>query len=722
MRLLMATLVLAAATTVLGQEVGDTLIVTGDKGVDLRLKKETVATAPKGTKLTVERIDGEWLWVPFGGKTGWVWSKAGLAFDLGFEEIKPRAQDRQISLVVESLLTKQHLLKPVIDDERARRTLTLFLDQLDQQKRYFYRCDVDEFFGEVRQLDDEVKRGNVQLAFTIFNRLLYRTDQRVELVERILAEPMDLTGDDEMIVDRGELGYPAGPDEAKDAWRKYVKYELLRMKVAGTTLDEGRDKLRRRFQYYRSRLHQSVADEVLEMFLSALTQSVDPHCKYMSPASWQNFQIMMRQNLEGIGASLQTEDGYVKVTKIIPGGAADKHGRLKPGDKIVAVGQGPGGELVDAVGKKLADVVNLIRGPAGSTVHLKVIAESGSAPQAYAIQRSKIDLSDQEVRSEIMEAGRKPNGVALRAGVIDLSSFYMDMKAAQAGKQDYVSVTRDLREVLKNFTRQSVDAVVLDLRRNGGGSLAEAINVTGLFLDSGPVMQVKDSAGSVQHYDDLDEGLAWSGPLVVLTSKLSAGAGEILAAAVQDYQRGIVVGDSSTHGMGTVGSPLDLGQQLFGNENAPKLGVLKLTMQQFYRVNGDSTQLRGVLPDISLPSLTAHMDLGESSMKHAVPFDRVPAVKYETLDGFVSPALLAQLRAASVDRREQSEDWGRVRDQIRIYRERKKVKRVSLNEKTFRARAAELEAVESATSTDEDYYLDEVLAIVRDYVSALAGR
>jgi carboxyl-terminal processing protease len=382
---------------------------------------------------------------------------------------------------------------------------------------------------------------------------------------------------------------------------------------------------------------------------------------------------------------------------------------------------------------KLDSVVDMIRGKADTVVRLAVIPAGQKETKVYSITRAKIELKDSEARGVIFEEGLKPDGSPLKVGVIDLPSFYMDLDGAKADREGFKSTTRDLHRLLDDFKAKGVDAVVLDLRRNGGGSLQESINATGLFIDRGPVVQVKDPDGEVQHYDDLEPGMAWDGPLVVLTSKFSASASEIFAGAIQDYRRGIVVGDEATHGKGTVQSLLKLGDYIFKIPNPPNLGALKITMQQFYRPNGDSTQKRGVLADIVLPSLSSHMDVAEGDLDYALEFDRVPAAQYEKLS-LVSPELLTTLRANSQTRRQASEKFAQREKEIQRYVEQKSRETVSLNEKVFFADRAEFDAdKEDEKQFDElnngaeevvkrDYYFDEVLAVTRDYVEQLRAK
>jgi carboxyl-terminal processing protease len=418
---------------------------------------------------------------------------------------------------------------------------------------------------------------------------------------------------------------------------------------------------------------------------------------------------------------------------VIPGGAADKTGELKPEDRIVSVGQGADGEMVDVSDMNLDDVVALIRGKAGTVVRLGALVGGKGERKIFTITRAKIELSDSEARSVIFEEGNKPNGQPYKIGVLDLPSFYMDMEAAQNNDENFKSTTRDVRAILEKFTKDNVDAVVLDLRRNGGGSLTEAINLTGLFIDEGPVVQVKDYDQKVRVYDGTDKGVAWNGPLVVLTSKFSASASEIFAGAIQDYDRGLVIGDSSTHGKGTVQSLLDLGGQMFKIPNPPNLGALKITIQQFYRPNGDSTQKRGVLADITLPSLTDHMDVSEADLEFAVEFDRVPAATYDKYN-MRSPDVVSKLTATSKKRLTAAEMFQRLQKDIETYVTLKERKAAPLNEQKFFAERELFNASKEEEKTFEeqingrdevvkrDYYFDEILRITVDYLNLIENR
>ncbi len=644
---------------------------------------------------------------------------------------KPDPSDRLVSRSVAKLLNGEHLSGRKLDDEHSRRAIKTYLKSLDPWKVYFYQSDVDSFMKQQDELDDMVVKGDLTFGYRVYQVFLQRIDERVKIVDEMLAIEHDFTVDEEMISDRELAQYPRTAADARDLWRKRIKYDLLVLKADDMDGEEAKEKLTRRYHFFSKRMHQTDSEELLEMFLTAVTTSFDPHTTYMSRTTLENFEIMMRLQLEGIGASLQSVDGYTVVKKIIPGGAADKDGQLKVEDKIVGVGQvseaGENQEIVDTVDMKLSYVVKMIRGDKETVVRLEVTSVDNPERKIIAITRAKIELKDSEAQSKVFDFGRRPDGKPYQIGVIELSSFYMDMEGARRGNPNYKSTTRDVRRILKDFNAKEVDTLVLDLRRNGGGSLTEAINLTGLFIDEGPVVQVKNSRGRVRAYHDLDEGLVWSGPMVVLISKFSASASEILAGAIQDYGRGIIVGDHATHGKGTVQSLMDVGERLIPY-NPPQLGALKITMQQFYRPNGDSTQNRGVLADVELPSLTTHLDVGEADLDYPVAFDKVDAASFGRFD-HVNQALVDRIKDSSDKRVAQSEDFQKVTKNIVRYKQQKAKKYITLNEEKFLAERAELNADKEEEKTLEkladphesiikrNFYLDEAMAIAVDYLN-----
>jgi carboxyl-terminal processing protease len=640
----------------------------------------------------------------------------------------PTTSDQNVAKVMTMLLKRQHLLRHPLDAEISQRTLKSFLKTLDPWKLYFNQSDIDEFSKSKDDLCAQITKGDLNFAYTVFKKYLARVDERVQLTDELLAERHDFTVDEEMITDKDASVYAKTPAEAKDKWRKRVKYDLLMLKVDKTEGKEALEKLQKRYHSYAKRMHQTDSDELLEMYLTSMTTSLDPHTDYMSPFTLDNFELSMKLQLEGIGAKLQSVDGTTSVNELVPGGAAEKEGHLKIKDNIIGVGQGEKGEIVDVVDMKLNDVVKLIRGKPGTVVRLAVTSVDVPEKKIIAITRATIELKDSEARKQIFEEGRKPDGKPYKVGVIDLPSFYMDMDGARRGLPDYKSTTRDVKLLLADFNKQGVDAVVLDLRRNGGGSLTEAINLTGLFITDGPVVQVKDADNKVQPYYDLDSDISWSGPLIVLTSKFSASASEILAGAIQDYGRGLIVGDDSTHGKGTVQSLIELGKELFQVPNAPSMGALKVTIQQFFRPLGESTQKRGVLADVKLPSLTSHLDIGEADLDYPIAFSKVDPLKFKAYN-MVTTSIRDQLSKLSKARCDKDDKFQQVNRNIERYQEQKAKKTVTLNEEKFLKERSDLNAekeeekkieeLDKKNGIERDYYMAEALTIAVDYLNLL---
>ena len=644
----------------------------------------------------------------------------------------PTAPDREVTRGVVGLLKREHLLQHPIDNEIAERWFKAYIEALDPRKIFFLQSDIDEFRKSVDDWDDRILDYDTTLGYQIYKRFLQRVDESMQMVDRALNMKQDFTIDEDIVIDRDEAHYPKTKEEAFDRWRKRIKYELLLLKADEEEKIEGQeaiDKLRRRYRYFARWKHRLSDADLREIFLTTMTKVLDPHTTYMSPTSSKEFEINLRLEFDGIGATLQSDDGEVVVHELVPGGAADKDGRLKKGDKIVAVGQGVDGDLIDIGEMTLTEAVKLIRGPRGSIVRLQVVPAGGGPRKIIDITRAKIQLKDRKAHGQVFDVGHKPNGQPYKIGVINLPSFYMDMIGHSRGLPNYVSATRDVKNILEGFNRDGVDAVVLDLRFNGGGALIEAIQMTGLFIDQGPVVQVKGADNRPWTHRDNDAGAVWKGPLAVLVNKFSASASEILAGAIQDYHRGLIIGDHSTHGKGTVQSQLDVAreQMLFRIPNAPDYGTLKVTIQQYYRPSGDSVQLRGVLSDIELPSLTSYWDVAESDCDYPIPFDRIAPAPFKKLD-LVNAPIAKRLGELSAERRKNSKDFQRVQRDIERYKEHKDQKTKTLNEKKFFEEWNELTAdreeekkLEDKTDPDSteierDYYLDEVFAIMLDYL------
>lgn len=650
-----------------------------------------------------------------------------LPFIVGAEIGEPSTKNRQIALMVRGIVSSQHLTRHELDDEISERSLATFIDRLDPMKLYFLQEDIDAFESKKTEIDDMLKSGELQFAHDVFLKYMSRMEESITVVHHLIDAKHDFTVEEYINTDWDNLEFAKTREELTERWRKRIKYNFLVLKGDKTEGEDARERLHRRYSSQLKQMEQTKSDDLLEIFLTSVTTSYDPHTTYMSPTSSENFEIQMRLNLDGIGAQLTLEDGYTKVTRIIPGGAADKQGELKTGDRIVSVGQDTEGEMQEVIDMKLNDVVSLIRGKPGSTVRLGIIPEESQETKVLTIKRAKIELKDSEARGEIIEHNLPGTKKTLRIGVINLPSFYMDMDAARKGVKDYRSTTRDCRRIIDEFNEEGIDGMIMDLSTNGGGSLTEAIDLTGLFIDLGTVVQVKDPSGRVQQYDDRNKGTSYDGPLVVLCSKFSASASEIFAGAIVDHGRGIVVGDSTTHGKGTVQNFLELGAQFFSINNPPNLGALKITTQQFYRPGGASTQQRGVYSDIILPSITDHLKVSESDLDYPVPFDKVDDEVQEHL-GARDEEIIAKLKAASEQRIEKSEDFQKLLTQIDEYKKQQKEKRVSLVEEVFFAKRDENSAQEEAQDNLEKrangeaevfpdtFYNREVLTITGEYI------
>lgn len=641
---------------------------------------------------------------------------------------KAASNEKTVTKMVTDIIRQYHVSQKPVDD---RISLMLFKRQfkdLDPAKLYFMQSDIDELNRFQNQLDDQLKAGNVEFIHLLFDRYRQRVEERVATAHQLIDLPHDFTLDEVMSTDTDNATWATSQAEVNERWRKKVKYELLSMKLEKTSLEDARKRLHKRYDTLKRNAKDTEDGEILEMYLTTFAHCFDPHTAYMSPQSDEDFKIQMNLKLEGIGAALRSEDGVTTVANVVAGGAAKEDGRLKAGDKIIAVAQ-EDGDFVDIVEMKLSKVVRLIRGPKGTKVRLKVVS-AGSEPVVYELTRKQVELEDQAVRGEIIQAGDRIPGGRARIGVVNIPSFYHDFDAARAGVEGK-STAQDVQKVLERFRAEGgVDGLIVDLRMNGGGALNEAVDVTGLFIDRGPVVQIKDANHHIKSFKDDERGVAYSGPLVVVCNRLSASASEIFAAAIRDYGRGIVIGDISTHGKGTVQNLMPVANEarLF----APRGGKVKVTNSQFYRVNGDSTQNKGVESDIALPSLLDHLDLGEASLENALAFDHIPPVEHVMYDQ-VDEKILRTLREASQTRVDAEPKFQQVKKDIETYLAKKAKKQVSLNEATLLAEREEDKAAKELEKEEEDRenpskdkpifpkneYNREVLHIALDYAVLL---
>ncbi len=652
-----------------------------------------------------------------------------VAVVIGAQAPSPSNIDKATAQIVVKLVEQIHMAKPKINDEIAKKWCRNFIKDLDPQKYYFLKADVDEFQAQATSLDDKVKEGNLDFPKLVFARFLQRCDERMDTVKEMLAVKHDFAADESVVDEPDKIEFAADADEAKERWRKRVKLDLLQQRVDKVEDAEASKKLLIRYRDRNRMFHQFDMGDLLEVYLSALTRTFDPHSNYMDAETLEDtIGQTLHLTLEGIGASLQSIDGYATVMEVVPGMAADKDGRLQPEDKIVGIEQEDGKE-VDLVEKKLSDVVRYIRGPRGTKVRLIVLPADSKDRKVYELTRQKIDLPEAHAKGQVIET--KADGKTLKLGVIHIPAFYGDTAAVLKGDPDAVSATEDCRRLLKGFKAQGINAVMVDLRGNGGGLLQEAITLSGLFIDKGPVVQVKEASG-VKHHDDEEEGTAWDGPLVVLIDRLSASASEIFAGVIKDYGRGLIIGDASTFGKGTVQSIVQINDHL-RSRDIPNLGALKLTIQQFYRANGESTQINGVPPDIHIPSLADQSDFSEGKMDNALKFDKVASLPHDMFNR-VPADLVARLETRSEDRRKANPKFQKRDEMIKKFVERKARHTISLNEEKFRADFIpdddpEKKEVDKAKKEmakkkyrehlawEPDFYNDEVVLIVADYLT-----
>jgi carboxyl-terminal processing protease len=589
--------------------------------------------------------------------------------------LQPELRHQEIARAVYHLADRFHYRQAAFDDTLSSKILDRYLESLDGNRQYFLAGDIASFEVYRKGIDDAVREGEVSPAFDIFEVYRERSRERVKYAISLLDEEPDFTIDEDYVFDRSELPWAASPAELDVIWRKRVKNDALGLALAGKDWDETREILEKRYERVLTRVNQIKSDDVFEIFMNAYTHTLDPHSSYMSPRNSEEYRIQMSLSYDGIGASLQLQDEYVTIMGIIPGGPAALDGTLKPNDRIIGVGQGPESEVVDVVGWRLDDVVELIRGPGGTGVRLQILP-SGAAPgsEEYALDltRDKIKLEAQAAQKKTVTIDR--DGRDWTIGVVEVPSFYMDYQAMIAGEEDYTSTTRDVRRLIEEMQEDGIDGLVIDLRGNGGGHLAEARALSGLFIADGPVVQLRQSNGRIEVLTDKDPTIAYDGPLVVLVDRYSASASEIFAAAIQDYGRGIVVGQQ-TFGKGTVQNlfPLDR----YKRAPNPGFGQLTLTIGKYYRVTGNSTQHRGVVPDISLPSSIDSSLVGESTRDTALPWDQIAATDFSGNQFPYRP--VPALEQRHVQRQVDNPDFDYLRDDIAAMQDARERVSVSLN-------------------------------------------
>jgi len=592
-----------------------------------------------------------------------------------YKAVEPSADQSRAKMIVARQLQMTHFRDQNIDSELAGRVMDAYLDSLDDQRLYLMESDIEHFKPLRSSLDRALRSGQLSPAFRIYNHVQARTVERLQYALSLLEEDFDafdFDADEDFKIDRKEAAWAKDQEELNTIWRQRIKNAILEMRLDDQDDEDIRKTLTRRYESRLNRTLQSRSEDAFQTWMNAFTMLWDPHTQYLSPRVSENFDINMSLSLEGIGAVLQSDNEYTKVSRVVPGGPAARQGQLQTADRIVGVGQGEDGEIENVIGMRLDEVVDRIRGPKESRVRLEIIPASSSSEvntREITIVRDEVKLEEQAAQKHMMEMER--DGQPWNVGVIDIPTFYADLRAAQAGDKDYTSTTRDVRRLIEEMKADGMDGLVIDLRNNGGGALMEANSLVGLFIESGPTVQVRAPNGQVQVYQEEDEGVAWDGPVIVLVNRLSASASEIFAGAMQDYGRAVIMG-SQTFGKGTVQGIRSLNH-----------GQLKITQSKFYRVSGDSMQHRGVVPDIEIPSRIRSDKIGEDALDDALGWDQIDPVDHKLYYDFSS--LMDNVRETHRERFEKHPEYSLLIREIELMQEQSERTHVSLNADKRRA-------------------------------------
>ncbi|MBT1708508.1 carboxy terminal-processing peptidase [Fulvivirgaceae bacterium PWU5] len=591
--------------------------------------------------------------------------------------LKPKPVYGKEAKVITYILDNNHYRKLSLNDSMSSVILDEFIKSLDNNKTYFTQSDLKSFEAFRYKIDDLTRAENVDLAYDVYAVFRKRFNTRMDYIfKTLLKQQFTYTSDEYYESDRDKEPWAKDEQELNEVWRKIVKSQALSLKLAGKTPEDIERMLRERYERFSKSILQFNSEDVFSMYMNSITESYDPHTNYFSPRAADLFKQQMSLSLEGIGAKLQTENDYTKIAEVIPGGPADKSKLVHNNDRIIGVAQGDG-EMVDVIGWRIDDVVKLIKGPKGTTVRLQILpAATGlnGAPKIIQIVRDKIKLEDQQAKKSIIHYQK--DGKDMSLGVITLPSFYMDFEAYQKGDPNYTSTTRDVQRLIKELQAENISGLALDLRNNGGGSLTEAIDLTGLFIKNGPVVQVRNTINKTEVMTDNNPAIGYNGPLVVLTNRFSASASEIFAGAIQDYHRGVVVGES-TFGKGTVQTVIDLNR--FINDPANQVGELKLTFQKFYRITGSSTQNKGVTPDVLLPTPLDPEQFGESASPSAMPWDEINGTLFQKTP-VINEKVLSNINKAYQERLKTDKSLSQFVIETDEIRKSYRDTRVSLNE------------------------------------------
>jgi len=610
-----------------------------------------------------------------------------------------RFYEKKATTIV-SLIVNRHFKRMEFGDAVSEAILENYLKDIDENKLYLLQTDIDEFAKYKNTLDDELRqeKNNLNTAYFIYNRYLQRVFERLERNKKLLREKYDFTLDEYFETDRKKVSYPRNQEEADKEWRKLLKNSFLEGKLAGEKPEETLKKLEKRYENFAKNIAKTSVEDVFQSYMNALAMAYDPHTNYFSPVAASNFNMSMNRSLEGIGAVLGTENDYIIVREVRPGGPAFKSKKIFKNDRIIAVAQGEDGEMVDIVGWRVDDAIQLIRGKKGTVVRLKILPASEGAtakPIEVKMVREKITFEDQSVSKQIIELERDKK--KYRIGVIGVPAFYINFDEYREGKPNYKSTTNDVKKILEQFKTENINGVIVDLRYNGGGSLKEAIDLTSLFIKGGAVVQVKDANGRVSVGETEDFNQIYTGPLLVMTNRFSASASEIFSGAIQDYKRGIVVGES-TYGKGTVQNVLDLGRYMVAENNNGNVGQLNLTVSKYYRASGSSVQNKGVLPDILLPTPFDDNEFSEASYKSSLPWDEINPARSFKPTNELSEKDLKKLKDNFQKRLKTDEDLKKLLQNAEKMRAKRKQTLVSLNEAK---RKAEKEAEKNEPKVED---------------------
>ncbi len=608
--------------------------------------------------------------------------------------LKPTVTEAQAAQLSARFLTRFHYAAQPLDDAMSQRIYKAYFKLLDGEKVFFTQQDMDKFAPLKTKLDDAIWNEDLGAPFSIFNLYLQRAVERMTYARSLLKQGFDFSTSETYTFDRKKADWPKDQAALNDLWRKRTMNDWLRLKLAGKTDAEIRQTLDKRYAGYIERVRQLDGEDAFQTFMTAYAETTDPHTDYLSPRAAENFDISMKLSLEGIGAVLQARDDYTQIRELVPGGPAAKSGKIQVGDRIVGIGQGDTGPITDVIGWRLDDVVNRIRGKKDTTLRLEIIpADTGvdGKHEIVTLVRKKVSIEEQAAKKKIVEI--KDGGITRKIGVIELPTFYSDFGARSEGDKNFKSATRDVAKLIGELKAAGVQGIIMDLRNNGGGSLAEADSMTGLFIDKGPVVQVRDAKGHVEVQGDDNPGMAWSGPLAVLVNRGSASASEIFTAAIQDYHRGLIVGEP-TFGKGTVQNLVDLDR--FGSNpdgGKPQFGELKMTIAEFFRINGGSTQLKGVTPDIEYPRSGDDKEFGESTYDNALPWTQIAPASYQPVANL--DAYLPQLQQDHLARVAKSPAWKLMLDELAQYKSMRDKTAVSLNFATREAERKQQDAIQA---------------------------